>query len=53
VLTSDEPVTGDEIRARLRRARERGLLTAPDRKGVPGGELTNAAKTVLRKARLL
>jgi hypothetical protein len=51
-VTSDDPgVTGDEIRARLRRARERGLLTAAPT-GRPGGELTDKAKRLLREAGL-
>jgi hypothetical protein len=50
VDVGDEVVTGDEVRARLRRARERGLLTSPARKGVPGGELTDKAKRVLHEA---
>ena len=52
-VTSDEPgVTGDEIRARLRRARERRLLTAAP-KGRPGGELTDKANALLREAGLI
>jgi hypothetical protein len=49
---SAEHMTADEMRARLRRARKRGLLTSPDRKGVPGGELTELAKRVLHEAGL-
>lgn len=45
-------VTDDEIRARVRRARERKLLT-PAPPGLPGGELTEKARTVLRAAGLL
>lgn len=49
-----EHVTEDELRARLRRARskERGLLTAPTRNGVAGGELTDKALRLLREAGL-
>lgn len=44
-------VTADELRARLRRARERGLLTsAPP--GRPGGELTEKAERLLQDAGL-
>jgi hypothetical protein len=39
-------------RARLRRARERGLLTSAAA-GVAGGELTDRAKQVLDEAGLL
>jgi hypothetical protein len=52
ISTSDELVTGDEIRARLQRARKRGLLTAAP-KGRPGGELTDKAKALLREAGLI
>jgi hypothetical protein len=53
VATSDNPgTTGDEIRARIRRARERELLTSTP-KGRPGGELTDKAKALLRDAGLL
>lgn len=44
--------TVDEIRARLRRARERGLLTAAPA-GRPGGDLTDKAVDLLRAAGLL
>lgn len=45
-------VTNAEVRARLRRARERGLLTSAAA-GVAGGELTDKAKTLLDDAGLL
>jgi len=51
VDTSPE-LTPDEVRARLRRARERELLTGAP-KGRPGGELTEKAKKVLHDAGLL
>jgi hypothetical protein len=47
-----EHMTVNEVRARLRRARRRGLLTdAPP--GRPGGELTDRALTLLREVGLL
>lgn len=49
---SGELVTGDELRARLRRARERGLLT-PAPRGRPGGALTDKATELLRDAGFL
>lgn len=42
-------LTADEVRARVRRARERGLLT-PTPKGRPGGELTKRCRDLLREA---
>ena len=45
-------VTADKLRARIRRARERGLLTKTPKRH-PGGELTDKAKTVLREAGLI
>jgi len=45
-------VTADELRGRIRRARERGLLTNTPKRH-PGGELTDKAKTVLREAGLI
>jgi hypothetical protein len=47
-----EHVTADEVRARLRRARERGLLTSAPA-GRAGGELTDKAVGLLRAAGLL
>jgi hypothetical protein len=53
VATSDNPgTTSDEIRARVRRARERELLT-PAPKGRAGGELTDKATELLRYAGLI
>jgi hypothetical protein len=44
--------TADELRARIRRARERGLLTKTPKRH-PGGELTDKAKDLRRSAGLL
>jgi hypothetical protein len=45
-------VTADQLRARIRRARERGLLTKTPKRH-PGGELTEKAKGLLSSAGLL
>lgn len=46
-----EPTTADQLKARLRRARKRGLLTAAP-PGRPGGELTDEALALLREVGL-
>ena len=45
-------LTADEAKARVRRARERGLLTKAT-KGRPGGRLTNKGRKLLREAGLI
>jgi hypothetical protein len=50
-LVDEGKGTADEVRARLRRARERDLLTTAPR-GRPGGELTDKALDLLRQAGL-
>jgi hypothetical protein len=45
-------MTADEIKARVRRARERGLLTKAT-KGRAGGRLTSKARKLLREAGLI
>jgi hypothetical protein len=51
-LVEQGNATADELRARIRRARERGLLTKTPKRH-PGGELTDKAKDLLRNAGLL
>jgi hypothetical protein len=46
-----ETVSVTAVRDAIREARTRGLLTFPKAPGVPGGELTPAAKKLLRKAK--
>jgi hypothetical protein len=52
LVADPDHVTVAEVRARLRRARERGLLTSAAA-GVAGRELTNEAKRLLDEAGVL